>query len=510
MEHKLISSIQSNSYKIVELYNKIEAGSLITGPIFQRNLVWKKQHKYAFIQTILLNYPFPEVYIASQQLDVDSLKAIEIVVDGQQRLTTIVEYVKGGGDFAQQTKVKPFNTLSIEEKKEFLNYPVSVKDLKDLQQDTIIQIFKRINSTNYALNDNEVLNAEYGGGEFAYFAKQLVDGEYVVDENSTDIVVPLEERKSVVSFFTDNKVFSDNDIKRMFDSQYIMLLSATILEGAYFGRSTKIETYLERYNSEFSNYKLVLAKILNAIKIIRRLSLSPKSYWFNKANLFTLIIELQNVKEDDLDLNLLETKLLELEKKVDLYFNADDEEGIRHITEDERRYFEVARQGSHEIAAREHRGKVISKIISESLKSSVDAQSQNEVVERSLRSLSKKDFATIIPTETGLKKSIIDAVSGVRELLKENKIHDYDAQDFGPAHKVVLNGKFLKGSTPMDTKVSLYRSNGRGDYRIWFANLNDFAQANDELAITVDNGVITILNLSEYDYSSILGSDQTN
>src|SRR5690554_721516 len=115
MEKKLTSFVQSNSYKIVELYNKLDSGTLITDPEFQRNLVWKKQHKYNFIQTILLNYPFPEVYIASEQIDVENLKAKEIVVDGQQRLTTIVEYIKGIGDFDGVIPITKFDDLSLED-----------------------------------------------------------------------------------------------------------------------------------------------------------------------------------------------------------------------------------------------------------------------------------------------------------------------------------------------------------------------------------------------------------
>lgn len=92
---KLKSSIPSNSVKLIELYNKITSGALITGPDYQRKLVWKKQHKYSFIETILLNFPFPEIYIASDEMDIEKLQAREVVVDGQQRLTTIVDYIKG-------------------------------------------------------------------------------------------------------------------------------------------------------------------------------------------------------------------------------------------------------------------------------------------------------------------------------------------------------------------------------------------------------------------------------
>ena len=86
---KLSESIPSSNVKIIELYNKIENGKLQPHPDFQRKLVWKKQHKFHFIGTILLNYPFPEIYIASSEIDVDSLEAKEIVVKKQKKITSI-------------------------------------------------------------------------------------------------------------------------------------------------------------------------------------------------------------------------------------------------------------------------------------------------------------------------------------------------------------------------------------------------------------------------------------
>ncbi|NCP83469.1 MAG: DUF262 domain-containing protein [Bacteroidetes bacterium] len=117
---KLKSSIPSNSVKLIDLYNKIVSGNLITGPDFQRKkLVWKKQHKFSFIETILLNFPFPEVYIASDDLDLNELKTKEIVVDGQQRLTTIVDYIQEKNDFKNQKQIKSFDELEDIEKKDF-------------------------------------------------------------------------------------------------------------------------------------------------------------------------------------------------------------------------------------------------------------------------------------------------------------------------------------------------------------------------------------------------------
>lgn len=495
---KLKVGITSNSMKLIDIYNKISSGALVTSPDFQRKLVWKKQHKYAFINTILLNFPFPEVYIASSEVDVETLQAKEIVVDGQQRLTTIVDYIKGTGDFKSQKQIAPFDKLSIDEKKEFLNYSITVKDLKDIGIDNIKDVFKRINSTDYSLNSNEVMNAEYGDGEFSMFCKQIVDSGFEPTEESTDIVLDKGLKAMLNRFFAEKEIFNENDIKRMFDIQYIMLLSSTILEGKYFGRSSKINYYLQKYNVAFDVHKEVLTGLINSINIINKFKFSPNSYWFNKPNLFTLLIELQKIDEASIDLDLLEAKLLELEKKVDIYFTDDD---ISMITDEERKYFEYARQGSHELTAREHRGKVVNKIITESLLSNEVIQ-VGRIENKNIELLKQKNipFSILIPTETGLNKSIMDAISGVREFLKENHIHDYEVQEFGPDHKIKLNGKFILLEGESSTEISLYRSNGRGDYRIWFSDLKSFANANDELAILIKEGEINVLNLSKFEY----------
>lgn len=501
---KLKSSIPSNSVKLIDLYNKITTDSLITGPYFQRKLVWKKQHKFAFIETILLNFPFPEIYIASAEVDVENLKTREVVVDGQQRLTTIVDYIQAKNDFSNQNKVTPFDELSVDEKKEFLNYSITVKDLKDIGDDNIKEVFKRINSTNYSLNTNEVLNAEFGGGEFAIFCKQLVDSDYNPNTKETDVIIDESIKNKIIDFFNNNNIFSGNDIKRMFDSQYIMLIISTFLEGGYFGRSSKINYYLEKYNLSFENYNTQLDLLKNSINIIEDLKFSENSYWFNKANLFTLLVELRNIQKNEINLEIFETKLLEFEDKVDLYFNG-DENDIKMLSQDEIKYFEVARQGSHELSAREHRGKVIKKIIEDSIKieSTLAEEETNQSI--NLKKFNELDikYSTISPTETGLTKNIFDAVSSVREFLKTNGIHNYETQEFGPTNKVKKQVFFYDGTSETELEISMYRSNGRGDFRIWISDIKPFVIPGEILALFVKDGKIFVGNISRYNYSNL-------
>jgi len=501
---KLEESIPTNDLKIIELYNKIDSGLLITQPKYQRKLVWKKQHKYAFINTILLNFPFPEICIASSDIDVDKMVATEVVVDGQQRLTTIVDYIKGEGDFLNQNKIPRFNDLDPVDKKSFLNYKVSVRDLKDIDEILIKEIFQRINSTEYSLNTVEKNNAIYGDGEIALFSKQLIDDQYTATEDETDIVVNPDIKKKVNDFFKEKEIFTHNDLKRMYDFQYIMLLTSTILEGNYYSRSTKVDEYLEKFNASFPDHKIVLDLLTKSLDVISKLKFSKKSYWYNKANLFSLIIELSKIKTSELDIDKLEFELLKLEDKVDIYFSAENEEDTKDITEEEKKYFEYARHGSHEKLQREHRGKVIGSILHSCM--SVKKVEATPLVSDNVSYLRTKQipYAMIIPTQTGLNKNIMDAVSAVREFLRNNNIHNFDAQEFGPDYKVKLNANFINQDNSVPSEMSLYRSNGRGDYRIWFSDLKSFADPNDELAIINIDGVVNVLNLSKIDYTGVL------
>ena len=102
-----------------------------------------------FIKTILEGYPFPEIYISQKGIDLETLSTQNVVVDGQQRLTTIKRYIEGTHSF--EKNIPKFSQLSDPDKTDFLNYDVTVRDLKDVSPEIMIEIFQRINSTKFTL-----------------------------------------------------------------------------------------------------------------------------------------------------------------------------------------------------------------------------------------------------------------------------------------------------------------------------------------------------------------------
>ena len=113
----------------------------------------------------------------------------------------------------------------------------------------------------------------------------------------------------------------------------------------------------------------------------------------------------------------------------------------------------------------------------------------------------------IEPTETGLKKSIMDATGSIRSFLKSENIHDYDLQKQGPENKVLIPTVIHTGFNTIKSNASLYRPlTKNGDPRIWFYNLIKFAEPNDIIAITYFDDYFQVLNLTKLDVDGLINS----
>ena len=114
--------------------------------------------------------------------------------------------------------------------------------------------------------------------------------------------------------------------------------------------------------------------------------------------------------------------------------------------------------------------------------------------------LSPSDYAFISPTETGFRKSIMDAIIGVRSFLKSKNLHDYVQQGQGPENKVVKTAYFVEPERFVKTKVSLYRPMTKhGDPRIWFSGLGRYASSGNLLMLVTFENTLFVINLSRQD-----------
>jgi hypothetical protein len=136
-----------------------------------------------------------------------------------------------------------------------------------------------------------------------------------------------------------------------------------------------------------------------------------------------------------------------------------------------------------------------------------------EAEQSKIKNLTKNQvsLSLIEPTETGLKKSIMDATGSVRSFLKDNNIHDYDIQGQGPENKVQIDAIIYQDFQVIQSTASLYRpQTKKGDARIWFSGLTKIAKPNDLIALIFYSGSFHIFNLTKLNVEALLTSHLVN
>lgn len=108
------------------------------------------------------------------------------------------------------------------------------------------------------------------------------------------------------------------------------------------------------------------------------------------------------------------------------------------------------------------------------------------------------DVGLVVPTETGMGKSIMDATGNVRDFLKSSGIHDFDTQPQGTEHKRLIPTRLVTSAGIVGTTTSLYRpATKQGDPRLWIYGLGQHAQARNVLVlIAVGSDELLVINAS--------------
>lgn len=317
---------QVRSRYLVDLVNEISNGSIVLAPHFQRKLVWRLAHKVDFLKTILLGFPFPEIFISRGAIDVDKMTSTSFVVDGQQRMTSIKQFIEGKIEVDGRTYMQ----LSSEEKERFLKYEIAVIDLDVANDDPrVIEIFKRLNRTFYSLTNIERISTEYASSEMMLVAK-LLAGELTElhsefdnkeedimanDPNLTAEFIQWAKKQKLNSFHNwviELPIFTKYEISRQVHLMFVLNIISTILAG-YYGRNELVTTLLERYADGLPDKNTVLHALNEAASILVKARFHKGSYWLNKANSFSLILVLYNFINQGLE---FDSKVLKQELEI--------------------------------------------------------------------------------------------------------------------------------------------------------------------------------------------------
>ena len=174
-----ISETLRTTYRVSDFLSWQRAKTLVLSPSFQRRPVWKPGAKSYLVDTVVRGLPIPIIFLRDQKSDISSTEPRREVVDGQQRLRTLIAYIDQSllPDFETKRDLftvlrvhnpglagKSFNDLPIEAKQQILDYQFSVHVLPlGIDDREVLQIFARMNSTGVKLNSQELRNANWNG-----------------------------------------------------------------------------------------------------------------------------------------------------------------------------------------------------------------------------------------------------------------------------------------------------------------------------------------------------------
>lgn len=165
----LVNRLDSKDILVPRIRMASEDQSVCSLSPFQRGFVWNKKQMDLFIESLLLEYPIPGLFLV-QQTDRRLL-----VLDGQQRLETLRRFYSGlNGDKKYRLKLtgSKFDGFSYDELPQqfrriidntYITTTVIVLDNRPESNNAVYDVFKRLNSGGTQLTPHEIRMALYNG-----------------------------------------------------------------------------------------------------------------------------------------------------------------------------------------------------------------------------------------------------------------------------------------------------------------------------------------------------------
>jgi len=342
-----------------------KAGRLELRPPFQRKPVWTSKQRSSLVESILMDVPIPEVYVQVTQAN-DGAEHYG-VVDGQQRLRTIMQFVglenpedqEEGEDinrFALESlpRLSPYKDMvytdmDVEQRKSFFRYEICVRFLYTDNVKEVEDVFKRLNKYTLPLKAQELRNATFHG-PFAKLSEHLADDDY----------------------WAINRIIAPASIRRMADIEMMSDLLIGLLHGPQGGSAKIIDGYYEQYeqyepsDEEFPDQALVTRLFAATLDAIRTLfpKIAQVQRWGNRADFYSLFVALGSLFRQytlpSTKVRPLSRGLVEFATNVDASLEDPSDEGANELAY---KYARAIEKGSNDKARRTDRHEALIAII---------------------------------------------------------------------------------------------------------------------------------------------------
>jgi Protein of unknown function DUF262 len=276
----------STTHPISDIRDWNEGGTLIVQPDYQRREVWGDSAKVMLIDSIISGIPMPKIFVSSLVKDGRTYRT---VIDGQQRITTILSFLADGFSLATpyvgEFLGKRFSELPEALRDEvILPYDIDFNEAKGLTEAELREVYSRVNKYLVALNRQELRKADFPG-DFLKLAEELANLEY----------------------FEDAGIFNATARRRSLDVEYVSELLCGLLLGIS-DRKDAIDYCCQTYKSwdtvEKESVSTEFKAVIKDIDKLFETSYAPikKTRWKQKADFYSLFFAISNLKREGFSL----------------------------------------------------------------------------------------------------------------------------------------------------------------------------------------------------------------
>lgn len=207
----------STKLTISEFYDNYKLGKYnFDAPYQRKSDVWSEDKRAFLIDSILKNYPMPAIFMRPI-VDTDGKTQYDIV-DGKQRLQSIINFIEGTtaltSYFAEDSFVgednreaadkiagKTFSEIkgegSTDYIKQFWTYTLQIEYLYDDNTDLISSVFDRLNRNGEPLNPQELRKARYANTPIMAVIQKLTENDYWKDKLARLKIERMEDEEFV-------------------------------------------------------------------------------------------------------------------------------------------------------------------------------------------------------------------------------------------------------------------------------------------------------------------------
>ncbi len=235
---------------VADYCNALQEKKIIVNSNYQRkDGLWNAPARSFFIESILLEYPIPKMFLYAK-LDLKTRGTIKEIVDGQQRTQALMMFFENKLTLSKNLETEElrgmkYNKLSEEWQTLFLSYQLPIDQFSGVPEDEVREAFRRMNANNVPLNAEEQRNARFQG-EFKWFINSLA-----------------ETYKEKLLSLT---LLSKRDLIRMTDLRLYAEIALTLDTGFITVKGEQLDRLYKKYNTTFEAAEIFKEKITYGIE----------------------------------------------------------------------------------------------------------------------------------------------------------------------------------------------------------------------------------------------------